>query len=346
MELVAATAMWSNAQWATDIASMKAVGMTFFVLPHPAIAAHPPTSGCPLGRFNAYFDTSGLGDCFAQIGPKVPGGAAMVMLAEAANAGMKLHIGLALTQAASDPYNASLVPAYAALQGAVARHLWNLADRQGLTGSIAGFYTEVEEYNAEWWVPEFPGWTKQYLEPLAAAVKALRADLLVWASPYSVGNLTRYDRRNIVDYVEYGQIWERVFNSAPHFDLVSPQDARGAQGNSAQNASDCLGNVSLGAKAAGRATTWSNVELFETWGPQGSGRHPAPFERFRSQMEDEWRVLQQTTGEDSPTLIAWEWHSCLSPNGAAAGFQWAGAAKANYAAYREWITPPAQAAAV
>lgn len=151
------TARWSASQWATDIASMKGVGMTFFVLPHPAFVtsgpAGLPDSGCPLGHFSAYFDTSGLGPCFTQLGPTVPGGTAMIMLAEAAKAGMRMQMGLALSETASDPYDAALVPAYAALQRQVAHHLWSLAAAQSLTSSIAGFYTEIEEYNAAWWLP-------------------------------------------------------------------------------------------------------------------------------------------------------------------------------------------------
>lgn len=38
-----------------------------------------------------------------------------------------------------------------------------------------------------------PG-VRRYLEPVAADIKTLRPDLLVWASPYSVGNLTRCAR--------------------------------------------------------------------------------------------------------------------------------------------------------
>lgn len=83
------------------------------------------------------------------------------------------------------------------------------------------------------------------------------------------------------------------------------------------------------------------MELFETWprsctGVNCPGRHPAPFERFKAQMEDEWQVLQQTTGEQSPTLIAWEWHSCLSPN-VALPDKWAAETKANYEAYQQWV---------
>ena len=184
-----------------------------------------------------------------------------------------------------------------------------------------------------------------YLGPVAADIKEYKSDLLFWASPYNVGNRTRFERSRILTPEMMGSLWQQVFQVgaisataasfwtiehslgscfmscilqvwAPSFDLVAPQDSMGAQGNSFQNASDYLGNISVGAARAGRET-WSNVELFEVW-PRScqwptrcEGRHPAPFSRIEQQMANEWKFT-------SP-LIAWEWMSCLSPNSARAG---------------------------
>lgn len=185
--LTNATAHWSAEQWSVDMASMKSVGMSFFVLPRPASAVWPASAACPLGGFDANFAVDGLGECFRQVGDlTAPGGTALTILDAAARAGLRVQLGLALTEKASDPYNASLVPAYASLQVDVARHLWGLASAANLTDTIAGFYTEVEEYNAAWWVADYRDWSMHYLGPLAASVKEIRSDLLVWASPYSV----------------------------------------------------------------------------------------------------------------------------------------------------------------
>lgn len=110
----------------------------------------------------------------------------------------------------------------------------------------------------------------------------------------------------------------------------------GAQGNSFENVTSFLTELAQASARAGR-TILSNVELFEVW-PQGCqwtpktgachGRHPgsciqtaelrrlcfshrraftAPFERIKGQMQNEQPVVRE--------LIAWEWHTCLSPFG-------------------------------
>ena len=153
-----------------------------------------------------------------------------------------------------------------------------------------------------------------------------------------MGNLTRYEAKNIVDYELYGSIWGQVFDWAPDFDPVSPQDSMGAQGNSFQNVTDCLGNITLNGLHAERPrTTWSNVELFERWPyPSGNGRHPGEFGRIQQQITNEWNVLQKVGGVSEPVLIAWEWYSCLSPNGGENN-EWANVTKENYDLYKAWV---------
>ena len=336
------TANWTGEQWTTDLAAMQAVGMTFAVLPHLARqTATPPDAECPLGYFDALFNATGLGACFTQTGTAEQGGAVETVLKAAAGLGMTLQLGLANSGelATHNPgYNSTLAQHYAWVQSQVAERLFEIATTMGLADSVSGFYTEIEEYNAAWWLGLWDAWAQQYLGPVSKQIKSLRSDLIVWASPYSVGNMTRYEPKNIIDYEAYGAIWGQVFDWAPDFDLVSPQDSMGAQGNSYENVSDCLGNITLGGMRAQRPrTTWSNVELFETWGAKGTGRHPAGFERFQKQIENEWGVLQNVGGIAEPVLIAWEWYSCLSPNGGADN-EWANVTKANYERYKAWVT--------
>jgi hypothetical protein len=342
--ITSTTANWTGEQWETDLAAMQTVGMTFAVLPHLARQVQPPDAMCPLGYFGALFNATGLGECFS---PLHGGGTVETVLKAAAGLGMKLQLGLALSGelVTHDPqYNSTLAQYYAWVQWQVAERLFGIATDMGLADSVAGFYTEIEEYNAAWWLGQWDAWAQQYLGPVSKHIKSLRPDLIVWASPYSVGNMTRYQPKNIINYRTYGDIWGQVFDWAPDFDLVSPQDSMGAQGNSYENASDCLGNVTLGAMHAQRPrTTWSNVELFETWPPppcqwpKCTGRHPAPFERFQKQIQNEWSVLQSVGGIAEPVLIAWEWYSCLSPNGGTDS-RWANVTKANYELYKAWVT--------
>jgi len=343
--ITSTTANWTGEQWTKDLAAMQAVGMTFAVLPHLARQTKPPDVKCPLGYFSALFNATGLGECFSQTGTTEQGGTVETVLKAAAGLGMQLQLGLALRNYHEEHgYNSSLVKDYAWMQWQVAERLYNLATDMGLENSIAGFYTEIEEYNAVWWLGLWDAWAEQYLGPVSTRIKTLRSDLIVWASPYSVGNMTRFDSRNIINYKTYGAIWGQVFDWAPDFDLVSPQDSMGAQGNSYENVSDCLGNITLSGMHAQRPrTTWTNVELFETWPPPPcqypncTGRHPAPFERVQKQIENEWHVLQNVGGIKKPVLIAWEWYSCLSPNGGIDN-KWANITKANYELYKAWVT--------
>ena len=357
--LTNATMHWTEEQWLVDLQSMVNVGMTFFIL--PALAdAHgqgPPTEQCPLGLFSCNFNLSGFATrtnesaaCFRQVGStEYAGGTVMTVLQAAAKVGLKVHLGAALTSLSVNTLYSQPGPAtaYAALQNAMIDQLWAIAGDAGLQGTVAGFYTEAEESNwwpLEWWQP----WTRVYLAPVSAHTKSLREDMLSWASPYSLGNRTRFPAHggtlHVVDYPSYAKIWARALHEAPELDLLALQDAIGAQGNSLRNASDALGNLTLAARRVGRQMAWSNVELFETWPRScewspttGSchGRHPAPFARIREQMTTEYDVLR-TAGYSKPTLIAWEWYSCLSPNGGRDN-PWARETRANYDEYKRWL---------
>jgi hypothetical protein len=341
--ITTATSHWTTKQWTTDLTSMQDVGMTFAVLPH--LAKQNTTkqidTQCPLGYYTTLFNATTLGPCFTQTGTTENGGTVETILTAASSVGMALQLGLATNGeiVTHDPgYNATRAQDYAALQWQLAQRLYQIAIDMNRSHSVAGFYTEIEEYNAAWWLGVWNAWSLHYLGPVSTKIKSLRADLLVWASPYSVGNLTKYRPSNIVDYELYGSIWGQVFDWAPDFDLVSPQDSMGAQGNSFQNVSDCLGNITLhGLHAERPRTTWSNVELFERWPyPTGNGRHPAQFARIQQQIVNEWNVLQQVGGVSEPVLIAWEWYSCLSPNGGVDN-TWANVTKENYNRYKAWV---------
>ena len=348
-----ATLGWSPAQWEADLRAMREVGMSFFIFPHPAIAAQKPTDDCPLGIFDAAFNLSGLApliapmsvDCFRQVGrTDFEGGVVETVLHAAQSVGLRVHLGGAWTNLDVNVLYSSVGPAraFAALQRGVLAHLWrNVVGRAALQDRVLGFYTEAEESNwwpAEWW----PLWTSEYLTPVASAIKSLAPRLRAFASPYSIGNRTRYNESMAKGYVGYGNTWEAVLRAAPGLDFVAMQDSVGAQGNSQQNASDALGNVTRGAMAAGRDEGWANVEIFQTWpascrwSPKSGnckGRHPAPFARWRGQIEAEWAVLLEARVA-TPRMVAWEWYSCLSPNGGPDR----NATRQNYEQYRAYVT--------
>jgi len=168
----------------------------------------------------------------------------------------------------------------------------------------------------------------------------------VWASPYSIGNLTRHPPPAYLSPAIYEETWQAVFDTADEFDLVAPQDSMGAQGNSFQNASDYLRAARNASRSAARPRpTWANIEIFETWPrscrwtPNAScaGRHPAPWARIKEQMQNEASVLSPDNAS-AATLIAWEWYSCFSPNAAGDPLhRFPAAARQNYEAYKAYL---------
>ena len=113
-----------------------------------------------------------------------------------------------------------------------------------------------------------------------------------------------------MDAAFYADFWGQIFEWAPDFGLIAPQDSMGAQGNSFENVSTYVDAMRAASSAAARPF-WSNIELFEVWPTSCAwpapchGRHPAPFARIKAQLANE--------APRADALIAWEWESCLSP---------------------------------
>ena len=156
----------------------------------------------------------------------------------------------------------------------------------------------------------------------------------------------------------YADWWKQMFEWSPHLDLIAPQDSMGANGNSFSNVSEYLSELAQASRAAGR-DVWSNVELCEcrngrlgpltvattltppflrtvevwprnctgTW-EHCQGRHPAPMERIIKQMANEYDKVS--------LLIAWEWHSCLSPH--STDLSYGAVIKQRYEEYKAYIT--------
>ena len=330
-----AQANWTQPQWEKDLRAMKAVGIEFFC---PRAAADGdgsgPTDACPFGGFTSFFPSRN--PCF-HASPGMPeGGALATLLAAAKAVGLKVHLGLAwpshvALHAVDKRINGSYSLYYrelAWLEWDTAVELWSLYGEKHRQ-DIAGIYTMVEESNSVGWFSQTTDLTGHYLEPLARDIKQnLSSELLVWASPYYVGNLTRHKPTDIMDAQFYGDWWAQVLEWCPHLDLIAPQDSMGAQGNSFRNVTDFLGAMARGSRRVGRSI-WSNVERFEVWPlPEGKGRHPAPIERIKQQIANEVGLADK--------LIAWEWHSCLSPN--AADIAYGDVIKQRYLDYLAYVT--------
>ena len=286
--------------------------------------------------------------------PGAAGGAVATIVHAAAAAQMKLHLGLAhntFLYGHGQPYpwfnNEKATSSYAQLQVRLATRLHQLF---GHTGVVEGFYTEVEESNSLHWRPQLTAFATQYLGPVATSIRELDRDLVVWASPYNVGNRTRYPASKYMSPAQIGESWRQAFEAAPDFGFVAPQDSTGGQGNSLAVALDFLRGIGSAAKLANR-TTWANAEIFEYW-PRScvwtpsdhcKGRHPAPWERIQQHIAAEAPIVKALGGK----LIAWEWFGDLSPNAQAAGIvpeSRASAAGENYKSYLAYVRPSARPA--
>ena len=200
------------------------------------------------------------------------------------------------------------------------------------------------------WRPQLTAFATQYLGPVATSIRELDKDLVVWASPYNVGNRTRYPASKYMSPAQIGESWRQAFEAAPDFGFVAPQDSTGGQGNSLAVALDFLREIGSAAKLANR-TTWANAEIFEywprscVWSPSDhcKGRHPAPWERIQQHIAAEAPIVKALGGK----LIAWEWFGDLSPNAQAAGIvpeSRASAAAENYQSYLAYMRPNARTA--
>eukprot|EP00949_MAST-11_sp_MAST-11-sp1_P005194 g5194.t1 len=331
--ITSTTGEWTQDQWETDCRSMAQAGMKFLVVPHTGRQVAPPSKECPQGKFEMYYPLSAPLDdptCYSQIGAVNAEGGTLGNIFRAAKlAGLTggVHLGLMFAPAEhgfpSQKRNGTFAN-WGIFQGGVASALHSLfAGHPGNDyAKISGFYTEIEFSNDLVWEENMKKFGRDYLGTIGQRVARLTAaahgDYQVWASPYSIGNLTRHPT-GFSSPAEYATAMATAFTSAnenapaskPYFHHVAMQDSMGAQGNSFQNASDFLGNMTE------RVTTWANVELFEVWPrscqwPQPChGRHPAPWSRIKAQMANE---AAQLGGGEQAILIAWEWYSCFSPN--------------------------------
>ena len=316
----------NRSSWRADLQAMADVGIQFLILRATAQgvswnASSDPAAGCPLGRFDGYYPPA-AGSPLAHCMTEQLGNADAVgtVLADAAALGLGVHLGLAYPEGAA---NAAARGAnatqyyrdYAWLQWTVAQDLWRRYGGRYGGSTIRGFYTDLEECNEVGYLPLAAPLAGHLLQPLARDVHTQLAggsELLVWASPYFVGNETRHAPATIMDPSFYADFWGQIFEWAPDFGLIAPQDSMGAQGNSFQNVSEYVDAMRAASRRHNPARPfWSNVELFEVWPASCAwpdachGRHPAPIERIKAQLANE--------APRADALIAWEWESCLSP---------------------------------
>ena len=326
--------VWTAAEWRADLKAMKTAGIEFFIVHHLARATSRAADDiCPLGYYDTYYtpqrrqsrDQQQPHEPAPCLQPRTgPGGAALSLVLEAAaELDLKVYLGLAMTATPlffdhGRAMNITILDAYTHLCMQIGQDAWSSATDTH-RNVIDGWYTMLEEWNDGMWSSLAPTWASRFLNPLAYALKTelrpasrIQLNATVFASPYYIGNQTRRPDAKFGDLspAKNGLLWEQVLERwAPELDLIAPQDAMGAQGNSFHNVSSYLGEIAAASRRADRRV-WSNTELFEVypqtcqWPATCHGRHPAPFSRIKRQMANEAPLVD--------ALIAWEWTSCLS----------------------------------
>lgn len=363
VDLTPTTMGWTAAEWTTDLRSMATAGIEFLVVHHSAVGDANISTTCPAGTYEAYFELNDT-DCIRGSGATL---AAVLQAAKVV--GLRVHLGLAEQEKLGpvvdgvrrNPLygryaNATAVAQFQEVQATLARGLWG---QFGSTGVVAGFYTVLEE--PQNFASSLPDWERlalHYFQPLAHYIKHSlepigRYDpgkLLVWSSPDAVGNYSRYHRAYMLGPRLYGDLWEQMFLFAPEFDHIALQDSQGERGqNSLADTAAFLGNCSAAGLRQNRSI-WSNVELFQAWPPSCEwskasghcrGRAPAPMDRIVTQLATASAVLDSAGATQEAILIAWEWTTCLSPNGGSGKANISKLAADNYRAYLNYIHTPA-----
>ena len=342
--------MWTVKEWIVEFTYMKAAGFKFVVIPHTGRQINTSTTTCMNGTFQVYYPVNKNDlnpNCYTQIGNlKTKGGTLGAAFEAATSVGLDLHLGLLFAPAEHgfpEQHVNNTYLEWADQQYEAAKALYHL---YGATNHLVGFYTEIEESNSNYWLSIYGNFSTYYWERIGSQIKQnLNSELVVWASPYSIGNLTRHPT-DFSNTSMWQKAWKEIFINAPSLDFVSPQDSMGAQGNSFENASEYLQAVVKGGLDAQRSVPqWSNVELFEVW-PRSCewpsvchGRHPASFEgRIKQQMHNEANIISPKDGGASAVLIAWEWRSCFSPNAFGdSHIAFPNVTKSNYEAYMSYL---------
>jgi len=296
--------------WAKELQYMKDVGIQR-VVPSTPLNAYYPNYSSPIhqgdcnklpnvGSYTAFYPSTVHPDCIHSVGNAIP-----TILSIAEKLGMEVYLGLLL------PVDYYITPewlqAFLDLSTKVFDEMFELF--KGYT-SWKGMYPDVIEIsNSFAWNKSIDTFIKYYLKPINDHIKQRNPDLKTFASPYFVPP-SHCLNCTLMSPEEYGLFWERIFTDVPSLDFIAPQDGVGA----AYNTNPVVASFLSELKAASIKTNriiWSNVEIWmhapDTPLQPAScfTRRPASWDRIRSQLENEYPMVEE--------LIAWEWHSYLSP---------------------------------
>lgn len=164
------------------------------------------------------------------------GGALSGAISAAARYGIDVYLGTAMPKGEghlTTGVPAANVTAEQACTGLADLHVAVLQDVMSTVPNasavVKGLYIDVEEWNGPTWLADAnkKNFAALFVERMASKAKAAFPGLLVYGSPYYVGNLTAHPTAKSA--AEYAAYWADVFSMAPSLDAIALQDSRGYQ---------------------------------------------------------------------------------------------------------------------
>ena len=311
---------FSQAQWAQQLAAMKAIGIRSITVAHMAYGfpwnASDPCFAAPhYGRYTVFYPTK-ANQCVAARAHS-PG--LRPLLAAAAANSMAVHIGLA--NIVSKPGVGHFIfndtagwRDFTAMQVQMLHELWHLYGNE-FSQVIAGIYTVLESANCSplHTAPEYTA----YLGALSRAAHSCTPHLKVWASPAfrddsvwktNWGKSRSPMCKSTLTPAEWGQDWEEKFRRLPGLAFVAPQDGRGSW-NSPTLAASYLHLIETAHKRTGRAYG-VNLESFTVAGNNATLGHPGR-ETCANRMPTGWAKFHGQLGAEASAaggmVTSWEW---------------------------------------
>jgi hypothetical protein len=319
-------AKYDQRQWDREFEAMRKAGVRFVGARAAlkGIDAFKPNADCVLGHFEAMYPASVYPAACRRPagGSPLPRGALEGVLSAANRTGIKVHLGPAIPRVFVGKYEENFNHSLRDAMLALARlHVEVMADVftvfPDLKHVITGCYTDVELSNDAYSTsPTMLDDAAVYYAAIGRALKTnttfFGGGMVVWSSPYYIGNLTRHGERG-ANATVFAEFYARLFaKTKPYFDAIALQDSRGYNGNTNPEVREALAALHARVAVPGLGQVWSNTEMFEGWKdgapcayPGPCGRHPAPWARVAAQLANEAPFASQRT--------AWEWLTCLSP---------------------------------
>jgi hypothetical protein len=272
---------WDQPRWSQELGMMRDIGMDTVLV---AFSVYDST---------AYYPTKIPGFSTPDVTDSIQS-----ILTDADENDMDVYLGLVM----DDEWWSNTTEEY--LDGLTAKNIdvaTELYSRYSSHPSLKGFYLPQEVDNCRWADSVMQQRLVQHLlKPVSDHINLLDKRHSFCTAPFfnpSEKYIVDGIERSCIQPEEYEQWWTEIFNAAPHFDLVIPQDGIAAQPSriTLSVIEDYFTALKAACDATGR-TLWSDLEVFEK---VGVPHPPATPERILNQIAVEEPLVEK--------IVIWEW---------------------------------------